>query len=127
MPRAPSAAAVASMARSSMWPPAPWAQTKTAFRFSGSGFRRRFQLVDEPAHDAVEQRLLRLLVQAHRFARAQAPHNLGARQLENVLAAAVGEKVARLLRAGEQQLRRAVLLAIAFRPELHPRADFHVR
>src|SRR2546428_13062924 len=127
MPRAPSAAAVASMARSSIWPPAPCAQTNTAFTCSGSGFRRRLQLVDETRHDALEERLLRLLVEPYGFAGAQAPHDLGARQLEHVLAAAIGEEVARLLRADEQQLRRAVLLAVALRAEFHPGAHFHVR
>src|SRR5438034_2538142 len=98
MPRASSAAAVASMARSSLWPPALCAQTKLTSG-SGGGFRRRLQLVDDPAHDALEQRLARLLLEPHRFARAQAAHDFGARQLEHVLAAAIGEAITRLFRA----------------------------
>src|SRR5690348_12111388 len=100
MPRASSAEAVASIARSSLWPPAPCAQTKVTL-CRGGGSLRRFQLVDDAAHDAVEERFLRLRFQAHRFAGAKAPHDLGACQLEDVLAAPVAEEIARLFRADE--------------------------
>src|SRR5258706_3600146 len=94
------------MAGSSICPPARCAQTNTAFTCSGSDFRGRLQLVDQARHDAVEERLLRLVVEPHRLAAAQAPHDFGARQFEHVLATADREKVPAPLSAGEMELFR---------------------
>src|SRR5436853_3567369 len=116
-----------------MWPPALCAQMKSArsayaarsSATSGGAGRRGAQLVDQAARDAVEERLVRLAVQAHRLAGTQPTHELGAAQLEHVLSAPVGKEVARFLRADEQQLRDAMLRA-ALRPEFHPRAHGHL-
>src|SRR5256714_2631060 len=67
MPRAPSASAVASMARSSLWPPAPGAQTKTAVLMaltSSPGTRgprkKNYVLSTESGSVALELRVARL-------------------------------------------------------------------
>src|ERR1043165_8600892 len=114
------------MARSSLWPPALCAQTKVTL-WSGGGSLRCFQLVDDAAHDTVEERLLRLLVEPQRLAGPQAPHDLRPGELEHVLAATIAEEVARLFRADEHELGGALFLAaVDFGRELYQIGRAHV-
>jgi len=126
-PRAPAPRRWRAWRRSS-FTPAPCAQTNTAIQLAqAAAFAGVFPACRPAVHECVEERLLLLVSQPPRLRPLRRRRTNFRRATFRARSGhAVGEKVARLLRADEQELRHAVLLAVAFRGNSTPVPIFHV-